>query len=347
MALPGNMTDNDNLEVTKFKQHYLPSFIMLIIFCVIGVFGNAHAFFIYFFRYKPITCRLLVLWLSFVDIIVCSLCIVFEIVIMRWNMSFTCDICCKIFRFISQALLFSSVVILGIIAVHRKRKLGDPHGKQFSFKEINTFCACALVGSVAISIPSLYFSTTNIIPPYQGHLCTIGVLHFKTIGFQIYTALQLLALIVLFIIIYMAYSKVLIAVNNQICQRNQQLNTKGKDFANNSKAEDTQGQGNEFVDILRYSRKLICIFICITSFSFVGYLSYSIITLIGVINLSFYQSNGTLTAILFRGLYLNSAINPVVYLFLDSKFRAEVKNIYRRLFSTVLCREQKSVEISS
>lgn len=97
--------------------------------------------------------------------------------------------------------------------------------------------------------------------------------------------------------------------------------------------------------VLDRSKRITLMFLVATAVSYVGYLPYNIIIFIKVLNPKAYRamSNvlGQFMAVLLRGYFLNNASNPVVYCFLDNRFRTECKNFYSRIQEYVCKRREK------
>ncbi|XP_069111419.1 5-hydroxytryptamine receptor 1F-like [Argopecten irradians] len=85
------------------------------------------------------------------------------------------------------------------------------------------------------------------------------------------------------------------------------------------------------------SINLTMIFLVVSIISFGGYLPYLVVTLIRNVNKSLYQSftdnYGALDLFIRWMIFLNNAINPLVYGFMDSKFRRELTKLYGQLMS--------------
>ncbi|CAC5392980.1 unnamed protein product [Mytilus coruscus] len=102
--------------------------------------------------------------------------------------------------------------------------------------------------------------------------------------------------------------------------------------SNNDQKDKTRDKTEKPNDSLNYSRDISFLFIAASTMSYVGYLLTVISFLIDFINPDTTGSFKSMSAIMYRGFFISSAGNPVVYLFLDRQFRVECKNVYSKLF---------------
>lgn len=85
------------------------------------------------------------------------------------------------------------------------------------------------------------------------------------------------------------------------------------------------------------SKQITLMFLVATVVSYAGYLPYLILVTIQGVSRPTYDSisaaTGALTSILIRGYFLSNVANPLVYCFLDDRFRRECKKMYLQLKS--------------
>ncbi|KAJ8322066.1 hypothetical protein KUTeg_000537 [Tegillarca granosa] len=87
-------------------------------------------------------------------------------------------------------------------------------------------------------------------------------------------------------------------------------------------------------------KRITMMFLVATAVSYIGYLPNLILGYMKAFNGKVYDEAsdvlGPFNSILLRGYFINNATNPVVYCFLDDRFRRECKNLYHK-FHQVLC----------
>ncbi|XP_021366549.1 galanin-like G-protein coupled receptor npr-9 [Mizuhopecten yessoensis] len=103
------------------------------------------------------------------------------------------------------------------------------------------------------------------------------------------------------------------------------------------------GTGNTYLDALNErkrkkldrSRNITMVFLVVSIMSFGGYLPYLLSTLVRNISRSLFEnfaSNYAALDVFIRWMvFLNNAINPIVYGFMDNKFRNELSNCYIKM----------------
>ncbi|XP_060064961.1 neuropeptide Y receptor type 6-like isoform X2 [Ylistrum balloti] len=205
-----NFPDLHKLEWEKFLDKYIPVVVYLTILCVVGSIGNAHAFLVYYFRYKTSNHKMFVVWLAAVDFVACTFSIPFEIMDARHSYTFTSVSACKVFRFLNHFVNLCSGILLGVIAVERYRKACVPMGRQLSAKEAKYSCFVTVIVSIVLSIPALIFygptsKPVDNFPEIIGSDCTVSKLYKKTF-FKIYSSLLLLLCTVVFIVCVVTYT---------------------------------------------------------------------------------------------------------------------------------------------
>lgn len=139
---------------------------------------------------------------------------------------------------------------------------------------------------------------------------------------------------ILYITSIIAYSIVIKIITSQIKSRfSTRLQTNMYlANSNNDQKDKTRDKTEKPNDSLKYARDISFLFIATSTMSYVGYLLTVISFLIDFINPDTTGSFKSMSAILYRGFFISSAGNPVVYLFLERQFRVECKNIYSKLF---------------
>lgn len=327
-----NATNIENVELTFFTQDGLVVTVYLSILCIVGIIGNGHALLIYTVYYKPTNCRVFVKWLSSIDLSVCAICIPFEVFVIHQYPMFSVDIICKVFRFFTHALVITSGVMLAVIAIHRKQKLGNPRGKQFSLKNAHIACFFVLMVTGIVSIPAVFFYQTETvrtkIPEVDVRQCTLDNDVIQLPYFNIFIGFLTFLTNIVYIICIIAYSFILKVIIGQLKRTSYVIS----------------GKTDTPFDSLNHSKQITMLFIATTTLSYVGYMSYIISIWITIIYLD--TNTCAVCTISFRGFFLSSAANPVVYLFLDRKFRQECKQLYLKLFG--VCRFRfKSHDINS
>ncbi|KAK3088451.1 hypothetical protein FSP39_019381 [Pinctada imbricata] len=376
------------LEYLKFVDEDIPVTVFLSLLSIIGSIGNAHAFLVYYLRYKPSNHRTFVVSLAAIDLIASAISIPFEIYDIRYSYTFTSSLACKSFRTMNHVVIVASGLLLGVIAVERFRKACQPLETQLGPKGAICACVFSVVGSAIFSIPAfiLYDSTQedlNITVSVFGNTttfedkfsvlhvfdCQIATKYSKSIFNKGYNGMFLLLSTSVFILCIVMYSFVGKALYKQtkFRMRAQSLKRRPSNSSLTSttitkldkstgyiQEEESSSTGDRKRSILRKSssaslnaisprnhrrmdrtRRITLMFLVATAVSYIGFVPNLVILLIKSLNRKQYTKiSNTLgggTDILLRLYFLNNVTNPLVYCFLDEKFRTELMMLYRKL----------------
>lgn len=370
----------EELEYKQFLKEDILVVSYLVLLSVVGTIGNGHALIVYYFRYKVSNHRTFVLWLSVVDLLACCLGIPFEIFDLRYSYTFQAVAPCKIFRFLNHFVSMGSGLLLGVIALERHRKVCTPFKQQMDEKCAMKACVITIVVALVLSAPSFVFygpaakKTGSIL---VGSDCTVLATFKGSSYFWAYSGLFLLISTTIFIICVIAYVHVGRVMYKQMVFRKSAQIFKQKpsnglsrssSHENGACINDDESSVNtdmrvkiSTIDrkitkqnnqkhkkfVLDRSKRITLMFLVATAVSYLGYLPYNFIILIKVLNPKAYRAMdrvlGQFMGVLLRGYFLNNASNPVVYCFLDNRFRTECKKFYSRLRLYLCSRREKEL----
>lgn len=194
---------NDDTAVTL-----LPAIILVVIYMLIGLFGNPLVAFYYGCRAKATSSYHFIVALSVFDLITCCISMPLEIVDMRNSFKFENTIACKILRFVNYFASISSGGILIAIAVDRYRKICHPFKKQITLKLTKIIIVITCMFSACVSWPSFVFygaHEVNVtsVPGVVGYDCTTT----RDSSFKIYITIYN---IILFIFFFVAITSIIV-----------------------------------------------------------------------------------------------------------------------------------------
>lgn len=249
---------------------------------------------------------------------------------------------------------------------------------------IITVCLALLLSVPAFVFYGSADKYTDTIPILKGSDCTVLASFKDSLYFWAYSGLFLLISTVIFIICVVAYVFVGRAMYKQMIFRKsaQIVGKKHSNGTSTSHSHDNGGyvgedessmntemrlkvttQQRKSLDfkslerkprekkkfVLDRSKRITLMFLVATAVSYVGYLPYNIIIFIKVLNPKAYSviksALRQFMAVLLRGYFLNNASNPVVYCFLDNRFRTECKKFYSRVRLYLCSRREKGFVI--
>lgn len=196
------MSSNEELDRVndEMANTLLPAIVLVIIYMVLGLFGNPLVAYYYGCRAKATSSYHFIVALSIFDLITCCVSMPLEIVDIRKFYKFENTIACKILRFVNYFASVSSGAILIAIAVDRYRKVCHPFNKQITLRLTKLIIAVACVFSVCVSWPSFIFygsHEVNVtsVPGLKGNDCTT----IRDDSYKIYITIYNIVLFVCFL----------------------------------------------------------------------------------------------------------------------------------------------------
>ena len=154
----GNVTDE--YEHQNVPNRFLPVVVYISIIMVMGIIGNGHVLLVFYGNYKRnSTYRTFVLFLAWIDLLICGVCLPFEIV----NFLFVIIIpigMCKFMFHVTASLALSSIFILVVIAVERYRRVTKPLNPKLTNTFAKRLCVAAIVVSGVFQLPKIWMTAT-------------------------------------------------------------------------------------------------------------------------------------------------------------------------------------------
>ncbi|XP_069105597.1 cholecystokinin receptor-like [Argopecten irradians] len=361
------------IDWQDYIENDIPVSVYLAILCVIGTIGNSHAAVVYYLRYKSSNHRTFVVWLAIVDFIACFFSIPFELFDIRFSNTFTLDGLCRLFRYLNHFVSICSGSLLGVIAVERFRKACRPFDRQLEGNGATIACLLTVIISALVSIPALvmYGVQVEAIDGYNlnGTDCKVldrfkGSLEFK--GFNLLLLMISTIIFISCVVIYVFIGRVLyqqykfrssLQVKKSVTtvsdkptvmsEGNTTVNVDDESSVANGAASKTtiwNQNGDQPIKTKKKktkrfdrSKQITFMFLVATGVSYLGYLPYLVLTIVKALTDN--SSSGSLLGpfgdILLRGYFISNVTNPLVYCFLDDKFREECKALYKTLWARI------------
>ena len=105
---------------------YFPVFVFLVIIMCVGVIGNALVLFVYCKRFRKTSSNYFIVAMAIFDLLACLIGLPTEIYDLRNSFTFYNSTVCKIFRYSESVVVYGSAIILTEIAVDRYFKICRP-----------------------------------------------------------------------------------------------------------------------------------------------------------------------------------------------------------------------------
>ncbi|GFS02257.1 apelin receptor [Elysia marginata] len=178
----------------------------------IGLPGNILIAVVYVVVRQKRTCDWFIFYLSVYDCAVCLFAVPLYLSIETgvWELTGS-DLACKLEQFIIFTSQFSSVFILGIIAVDRYLKICHPTKRSLNALQARNIGVGTLLLAAVIAAPLLVWEG-NV----ERRFCRIQARYRHTLGVKIHLCSTLGFFIVIFVLVIFCYSQVCLAVRRRI-----------------------------------------------------------------------------------------------------------------------------------
>jgi hypothetical protein len=151
----------DYLDWTQFLEKDIPVVTVLGVICILGIFGNSHAFVVFHQRYPVSSVTTLIKWMVLADLITCVVCIPLEMVQIRYTYTYPSQALCKITRFLTNFATLTAGILLLSIAVERRQKMCAPLQWQLSLHRSKCLGVFGTIFSIFVSIPAAIYYDVN------------------------------------------------------------------------------------------------------------------------------------------------------------------------------------------
>ena len=347
----------DYLDWTQFLEKDIPVVTILGVICILGIFGNSHAFVVFHQRYPVSSVTTLIKWMVFADLITCVVCIPLEMVQIRYAYTYPSRALCKITRFLTHFSTLTTGILLLSVAVERRQKICAPLEWQLSLYRSKCLRVLITIFSIVVSIPAaIYYDVSDRetkIAGIVGSGCQDPKVYWQV---QIYAIFVSILISFGFLICAVAYIQIVNVIRRQLKgEKNRSSPYKVTALTQMTpevkrRSESTTSDNDEMLTLQkrknreqRYkdSRMITITLLIATGVSFAGYIiHFSAIIIRTAVNRDVLREIQSLYSVLLRGYFLHSAVHPIVYYLVDQRFRTECKLIYRELKQR-LCKQVK------
>lgn len=315
-----NNTPNiDNIN-DMFSRRHLGGSVYIVILMALGLIGNTAVIWIYSTKFKPSNYRTYTLWLASMDIINCIYGMPFLLIYHFNYLRFPSDIYCKSGRFCLVFTSTASAFLLMVIAFDRYRHICRPLQWQLSRTNIQICCITVVILAVGLSWPNFllfgYYTVEHLPVNINGTRCWQDDIYRS----QDYLGVFYIALSILSFCV----SLVLLAAYVEISRHLYNHNRKWK--AKNMKKKSSQ-KGKTTYTLL-----------VVTTAFVLSALPHHIMLVILLLrrdfNCHFTYHEGFYYYLFVWSILINNSINPFIYGFSDSRFKAQVKSIILNCLTT-------------
>lgn len=359
-------------KVEEFQDHILPVIVFFVILNVVGFLGNILVIFIYSFRYEKNDFRRLVLSLSFVDMISCCTTVPMETASSWFWFRSPSRGLCKMKNFCVQFSATSAIYMLFVTAIYKYLRICRPFGRQVTQKNILILFTIGICVSLVLATPAaVIWDVNGDITTFQQanettRICEVSKEMGKTAFPIVYRSiLSIYDLFVIATIIMYAFvaKKIILHIRrrkqrmkggqyevestasaNDVekskatqCTQDSEQETKGAPSQKPvAKQRRTKRQTSRLSSSQIRKAVIMVVLAGIFSVTFLMGLSFGYVFVVR--QYKDFASLGEIVRLFacYRIYFANYALNPIVYLILDSSFRGEVlKVLWLNKFSCV------------
>ncbi|KAL3880381.1 hypothetical protein ACJMK2_032625 [Sinanodonta woodiana] len=340
----------------------IPAVVLSVIAMIIGIFGNSLVLYIFKYRYKPSSHRCFILCLATFDIMFDVIGIPFMIVEMRLQYIFTDVVACKIHRIINYSYGSCSALTVMVIAIDRYLKVCKSNGKQITHKMAKGMCFIITFLGIIGSLPSLELYGHRDVPTTIPNVNTTQCqpknkykedVLFPTL-FNCFLALCFMATMVTVCICYTmivrkvktqkAKWKTTLLPDNSTCTRS--LNSSEDPSTTSNQAiiihQDVCNRIHVKSTSTVKTHRVAKMLFVVTAVFFCSYIPYFclIITVYANNNLKddWSKMGEAFFELFWRSFLINSFANPIIYGFMDKKFRDECNTLLNKFINRRLRR---------
>lgn len=356
---------------------YFPVFVFLTIIMIVGTLGNLLVIFVYCKRFRKTSSNYFIVAMAMFDLLACIIGLPTELYDLMHSYSFENSSMCKLFRYTEAVVVYGSAIILIEIAFDRYFKICKPLWMIELYK-IKAMCIGAGIIAVIISLPAIELYGIARTPTPDGNIfgydCSIAEKYKKKTFANVYYAMLTLVFVCTVVILSALYIRIWVEIKRrkelvigdhvqkpreEIPMDNNSSNSDQKTkklrvkYCSEYSDEDSQDITSrvslrprlqslaETMSRIRVSRTTIVLFAVTVAFV-ISYLP-GIVIMVCRSAIKDLEKNQTLAeqvlSKLFSKFYfLNNAINPVIYSFLNVSFRRRCAALVKKV---VICRRER------
>ena len=332
----------------------LAPLVYLVILFIIGIVGNTIILIVYPLTFPRNTHRTFIVGLAISDLLVCLITIPFEIIEMRFQYTFYNVVACKVFRSLSYWFSLVSMIILMGSSYEKYRRICKPMKKQMTVKACRIYIVTVFVLTLLFVWPNLLFGGIRLVKLSNyvtGHDCSLSDDYAKTL-FPVVSE----GILLFFTIICICF---LIVIHSIIGRRifiqsrfRKQFETHSRDTNTNydrpslgiATSDTVHANTIEHVVSERVNKiqirsvqKLTKIVFVISVVFVLSYIPHLTISLMTAIKGGFLLPPGPIVSaalpIIARSFIINNVANPIIYGFMDSRFRKTCKFLLFKIFN--------------
>lgn len=341
---------------------FLPVIIYMSLLMLVGIFGNLMVLVVYLRKRLKCSSDYFILNLAFLDLLTCLIGVPVEIADLRDPYMFYAPAACKLLRTVESFSNMGSTLTLMAIAMDRYKRICKL-GERFSNQKAKRLCIGAiLIGAITSWPAGVVFGKKTVdvgIPGANTADCSTADEMRNTIYPLLYYGLVMLYFIICVIFVLFVYVRISIFIRRGKSKQKKVAKPTAQDapsfnlhssndghtaLSGVSEEEDVKklhviekkavdiSQGGRLVNTIKVTRTTT-IFVAVTAAFILSYLPFLVVMITRNIKKNFEDILSPSAEVFYKfclkSYFINNAINPVIYSFLNRNFRADVINIFK------------------
>ncbi|XP_048752306.2 orexin receptor type 2-like [Ostrea edulis] len=355
----------------EMALRYLPVIVYMLILMLVGIFGNILVCCVYCSKPKKTSSHYFILNLAVLDLLTCVIGMPTEVTDLRYPYMFYAPAACKLLRFVESVSIIGSSITLIAVAFDRYYRICKL-GRQISVKKSQIICVIAVIIGILSSWPAcLLFGEKTIdlgIPGVKGVDCSTD----DSVRHTIYPTLYYGFLFLLFILCLVFFTVIYAKIGAVIWRRKKtrigepissspnghalkDSNTPSDQISSDpistemssdheaynekrASSDSKQAFGKRLSrNNVRVTRTTVVLF-AVTVAYVISFLPFLIVMVVRSVVKNFEENLNTEEEVVYKfcskSYFINNAINPVIYSFLNINFRKDIKVIFKKCCST-------------
>ena len=362
---------------------FIPVIIFVVLIMIIGTFGNVMVIYVYNWRFKRRSANFFISAMAIFDLLGCLISMPAGVYDLIHSYTFDDAVGCKIVRFTETAIVYGSAIILIEIAFDRYFKICRPLRVLMTSK-IKTMCLVATIAAIIMASPALFlFGITKQKTPINGTFgydCSIDEQYRGTIFPKIYYHMLTVVFFITLSLLAGFYLKIWIEIRQRrnsgigavygstriknavkLARKSNSFNKRINDESQEVPKSPTGSETCNYPTLTKSPKRLhqpnsiklsrtTIIFFSVTVAFVITYLPGLIVMMCRSVMKDFYEDLTPIVEMIVklfsRFYFINNAINPIIYSFLNSRFRKQCSKTFA---SVALCckRAMTTDDISS
>lgn len=355
----GNNTEGLLWEKNREKAALLmPVIIFLAILIVIGVLGNSLVCYVYGSKSRKSCTDCYIFSLAILDLISCCFGIPVEIADLYYSYMFYASTACRLLKFVQASTVSASNIVLQVVAFDRYYKICKI-SKQYTAPRARKACILAFAFGIFLTWPMIIILGKKSVPLIAddgthliGAECSFDDSYRNTIYPVMYFGLLMFTTLICFTILSVLYLLIGIEIWRRRRMTISVMQRSVKNDGNTHEQEAINGNTHHSPEdrsevrqtsvtsrtkrkSMNVKRTTVILFIVSVAFivTFIPFLGGVILR---EVDKGFEDRLTDLQEVVFsfclKSFFVNNAINPIIYSFLNVNFRRDASNTIRRLF---------------